>query len=184
MKKILLLAVVFVLFLSACSQATPPNFDETANQTINALKNQDFETLADLIHPEKGVRFSPYATVNTKTDVVMKPFELLENKSRNWGSYDGSGLFITMIMSQYFEEFVYSADFVNAPKIKKNEIIGSGNSLNNLKKVYSDADFIEYHFPGFDPEYEGMDWKSLRLVFELYNNEYKLIGIIHDQWTI
>jgi hypothetical protein len=37
---------------------------------------------------------------------------------------------------------------------------------------------------GFDPEYEGMDWRSLRLVFEKKNDIWYLVGIIHDQWTI
>jgi (p)ppGpp synthase/HD superfamily hydrolase len=43
---------------------------------------------------------------------------------------------------------------------------------------------VEYHFSGFDPKYEGMDWRSLRLVFEEKDNIWHLVGIIHDQWTI
>jgi UDP-N-acetyl-2-amino-2-deoxyglucuronate dehydrogenase len=31
---------------------------------------------------------------------------------------------------------------------------------------------------------EGMDWRSLRLVFEKKNDIWYLVGIIHDQWTI
>jgi len=25
---------------------------------------------------------------------------------------------------------------------------------------------VEYHFPGIDPQYGGLDWRSLRLVFQ------------------
>lgn len=184
MKKILLIATIFVLLLSACTSASTPNFDKTANQTIAALKNRDFDALQTLIHPEKGVRLSPYATIDPKNDIILKPSELDNFESKLWGTYDGIGTPIILTMNEYFNEFVYSADFLNAPEIKQNEIIGSGNSLNNLENIYGDAEFIEYHFSGFDPEAFGMDWKSLRLVFEIYSDEYKLVGIIHDQWTI
>ena len=43
---------------------------------------------------------------------------------------------------------------------------------------------MEYHFPGIDPKFEGMDWRSLRLVFEQKNCTWYLVGIIHAQWTI
>lgn len=184
MKKTYIIAILFSIAFTLIACANTTGFDTTANQTITILKNKNFDKLENLIHPEKGVRFSPYATVNTKTDIVLMPFELNDQSSRLWGYFDGTGLPITMTLNEYFDSFVYSADFANAPQIKKNEIIGSGNSLNNLEKVYGEADFIEYHFPGFDAEMAGMDWQSLRLVFEPYNGEYKLIGIIHDQWTI
>ena len=44
------------------------------------------------------------------------------------------------------------------------------------------------HFPGFDKKYGGMDWESLRLVFEDATlgggTELMLVGIVHAQWTI
>jgi len=43
---------------------------------------------------------------------------------------------------------------------------------------------VEYHFPGFDKKYEGMDWASLRLVLIEAKDGWKLVGIVHDQWTI
>jgi hypothetical protein len=43
---------------------------------------------------------------------------------------------------------------------------------------------VEYYFPGFEAQYEGMDWKSLRLVFEQHQGSWKLVGIIHNEWTI
>jgi hypothetical protein len=42
---------------------------------------------------------------------------------------------------------------------------------------------VEYYFPGFDPQYEGMDWRSLRLIFLQDNDVWYLAGIVHDQWT-
>ena len=62
--------------------------------------------------------------------------------------------------------------------------MGQGNTLINSSEIYKDAIIIEYHFSGFDPQYEGMDWRSLRLAFEKVNDIWYLVGIIHDQWTI
>ena len=33
-------------------------------------------------------------------------------------------------------------------------------------------------------DFDGMDWKSLRLVFQEKDNIWYLVGIIHDGWTI
>ncbi|MBN1494755.1 hypothetical protein JW911_03410 [Candidatus Peregrinibacteria bacterium] len=205
---IALLSALFIIAFAGCQPETQKNVEETAEDenkpaetqktdsltleqaattAITALKNEDMILLSSLAS-EKGVRFSPYAYINIDTDVVLEP-EVLKNvqalsSTFVWGSYDGSGEPIDLPFGWYYEKFVYSKDFLNAPEIKYNEIIGRGNSINNLKEVYLNAEFSEYHFPGFDPQYEGMDWESLRLVFEKENNEYRLVGIIHDGWTI
>jgi len=54
----------------------------------------------------------------------------------------------------------------------------------NRFEVYPGTIIVEYHFPGEDRELQGLDWKSLSLAFERYENEWYLVGIIHGQWTI
>jgi hypothetical protein len=44
------------------------------------------------------------------------------------------------------------------------QVLQRGNMINNIEDAYSEAVSVEYHFPGFDPKYEGMDWESLKLV--------------------
>ncbi|WP_268240815.1 hypothetical protein [Paenibacillus albidus] len=43
---------------------------------------------------------------------------------------------------------------------------------------------MEYHYDELDPQFAGMDWQSLRLVFGKEGSQWVLMGIIHDQWTI
>jgi hypothetical protein len=43
---------------------------------------------------------------------------------------------------------------------------------------------IEYYFPGFDPQYGGLDWRSIRLVFVQHGMDWYLTAIIHGEWTI
>jgi len=152
-----------------------------------ALKNKDMESLASYIHPEKGVRFSPYGYVNTKSDLVFTAKQirglLNNNTTYRWGAYDGTGEPIELTFADYYKKFVYDVDFANPHMIGNNVVVGKGNSLNNISQAYPSSVFIEFHFTGFDPQYEGMDWRSLRLVFGKSNNTWYLTGIVHDQWT-
>lgn len=156
---------------------------------INVLKNKDMNSLANYIHPEKGVRITPYSYIEPQTNLIFTAQEiigLLDNTQvYTWGEYDGSGDPIDATFNDYYGKFIYDVDFANADIIGNNTIVGtSGNMVNNLAQVYPTESFVEFHFSGFDAQYAGMDWKSLRLVFEDVNGVWYLVGIIHDQWTI
>ncbi|MFC1647482.1 hypothetical protein ACFL10_00625 [Patescibacteria group bacterium] len=193
MKKIAFLALIGVFLLTACVQNNVQtkkitDLEDAAQQVIEIIKNKDLKSLAEYIHPNKGVRFSPYPYINTKNDIVFMPLDLKgkfsDNTDYKWGAYDGSGLPIELTFGEYFDKFVYDKDFVNAEKISLNKIIGTGNSINNIDKAYPDAQYVEFYFSGFDEQYGGMDWEALRLVFEKYEDGFLLVGIIHAQWTI
>lgn len=161
---------------------------DTSIKAIGALKNKNFGYLSTLAHPEKGIRFTPYSYIDTEKDVVLKADEIknimADSRSFLWGSYDGSGEPMNLPFGEYFDKFVWDKDFSDPQVTSKNESIGSGNSINNIQEAYPDAQYYEYHFSGFDPQYEGMDWVSLRLVFEEYKDKWYLVGIVHSQWTI
>lgn len=161
---------------------------QRASEVILVLKEFDMLKLSSYVHPEIGLRFSPYSYVSIKDDLVFKASEIpgLKNSKAifNWGTYDGSGLPIKLTFDEYYKKFVYDKDFANARIIAYNAIIGRGNMKNNNFEVYPRSIIVEYHFPGFDPQYEGMDWESLRLVFSKLESTWYLVGIIHDQWTI
>jgi hypothetical protein len=203
---LILLSLISVLALSSCgliqgedavaptptltptSQSTqPPTLQETAAQVIQALAEKDLEATAQFVHPEMGVRFSPYAYVREEHQVFI-PDELvnLEGSAETytWGRYDGTGEPIEMTFDEYYVEFVYSADFANPESTAVNARIGQGNSLNNIHEFFPGSSFVEYHFSGFEKQYEGMDWQSLRLVFIQEDGVWFLVGIVHDEWTI
>lgn len=162
--------------------------EEITEELIQAIKNRDGEKIAEFVHPVKGVRFTPYTYVSLERDLVfsreaMKNF-FADTDLYLWGYYDGIGSEIQLTPAEYYEEFIYSADFINAPEVGYNKVLSSGNMLENQFDVYDNPIIVEYYFPGFNPEYDGMDWRSLRLVFEEYEGNWKLTGIIHNQWTI
>jgi hypothetical protein len=156
-------------------------------QVLQSLKNKDYITFSQFFHPNEGVRFSPYGFIDVNNSKKLLPKDFLESIEKNWtltwGNFDGSGEKIQLKVIPYLEKFVFNANYLTAEKSSFDEIIGKGNSLNNIDKVYPNLHFIEYHFSGFDKKYNGMDWTSLRLVFKKHQNQYFLISIIHDQWT-
>jgi len=161
---------------------------EISNKVINALSTKDFDTISEIVHPAKGVRFTPYTYVSVDNDVVFNR-EKIESFLSNqdvylWGQYDGTGFEISLTPIQYYDKFIYTEDFVNPEEIGYNEVLSRGNMLENQFEVYENAIVVEYYFSGFNPEYEGIDWRSLRLVFEEYEGDWKLVGVIHNQWTI
>ncbi|MFN4080021.1 MAG: hypothetical protein ACK4NS_03900 [Saprospiraceae bacterium] len=154
---------------------------------LDLLSRKDFEALADWIHPELGLRFSPYGFVDTSSGLRLSRAEFkatLANEAvRVWGAYDGNGEPIEMNFKDYYKEFIFNADFSKPEKFAENEIIGKGNTLINMAEMYPDCKFIESYFSGFAPEFAGMDWSSLRLVFKKEGARHYPVGIVHDQWT-
>lgn len=165
-----------------------------AAKAIMALKEQDIDELAGLVHPVKGVTFSPYTYVRPlqgapgEADLVFSASQLRDLWSDttiyHWGAYDGSGEPIELTFPEYYERFVYDVDFARPDAVGFDETVGQGNTINNIAEVYPNAVTVEYHFEGIDAQYEGMDWRSLRLVLEEVDGVWYVVGIVHDEWTI
>jgi hypothetical protein len=159
-----------------------------AYRILGYIKEGDYNALSQVIHPEYGVVFSPYATISLSTGKYftasqIAAFEQDENKYV-WGKYDGSGDPIELTLSEYFETFVYNKDYTLSPEIGVNAIVKSGNSLENITEVFPDVRYVDFYMPGADSNSGGLDWSSLRLGFEEYLGELKLTVVVHSQWTV
>lgn len=172
---------------AACSLTTPQDLSGVATQVIIALQNSDFITLANFVG-QQWLRFSPYEYINTGTDIILTSGEVYHalafSRTFTWWTYDGSGEPIDLWIGQYFQKFVYDVDFAQAPEIYVNQKFERGNTINNIFDVYSGKSIIDYHFPQIDPQYEGIDRRSLYLVFDQIDGQWYLIGIVHGAWTI
>lgn len=170
-------------------EGMPPTALESAKTVMRALKSGNMDTLSAWVSRDKGVRFSPYAYVDTTKDLVFTQEEikgLMKDSTRRvWREFAGSGDLINLTFAEYYKKFVYDADFMEKAEIALNKGLGQGTTLNNINEVYpaDSYDFVEYHISGEDPAAEGMDWRSLRLVFEKIGQDHALVGIVHDQWT-
>ena len=122
------------------------SLEERAKETVLAWKNKDAGKLQLLIHPDKGVRFSPYANVNKDSDIVLTADQTTgmfdDNTTHTWGSFDGSGEPIEMTFADYYSRFVYDCDFEQAEQTAIDRLIGKGNTTNNQTEAYPDASFV------------------------------------------
>ncbi|MBH0006607.1 hypothetical protein [Psychrobacter sp. SWN149] len=152
-----------------------------------ALANKDFSRITNDIHPTRGVRFSMYAYVRPETDKVFSRGQYAQylqqsNIRFTWGEKDGTGDVLVTPLPTYLGTWVDGKKFNNA-NISINEFKNNGNSINNLKEIYQASDVVEFYDKGTD-EYDGMDWRVLRLVFDEYQGKRYLVAIINDQWTV
>lgn len=160
---------------------------ERADEVISLVKAKDAKELTNHVHKEKGVLFSPYAHIE-KDAVTLKKEELVEffqsQEKRTWGTSDGSGEPIELTPSQYYSEFIYDADYYEADEVVLDPTKARGNLINNVKEIFPTAHIVEYFVEGTE-EYDKMDWKALNLVLEKDSTgDWKLVAIVHDQWTI
>lgn len=179
----------------ASSDTSPPgggsggSAEETARNIVAIIAARDIDALAELIEPGRGLTFSPYGYVEPTGVVILRPTEFVQawvtNKNFIWGRFDGSGEPIALPIRDYFERFVYDAEFDAAPVVAVDRVVGRGNTRPNHAEAFPNATVVEFHVPGTDPEYGGMDWSSLRCVLvPRRGGGWWLIGLVHDQWTI
>ncbi len=178
------------------SQSNAGAADETVSDSVKIRQlNEDllklFQTgnyakLTEYIHPEKGVRFSMYAYVKPETDKKFTRSDYIAYHDSSvkftWGERDGSGEPLVLSLRDYFSQWVFKRDFSKAA-FSINRFLGSGNSLNNLETVYPHTVFTENYIAGSE-EFSGMDWHSLRFVFEEFEGKFYLVAIVNDEWTV
>lgn len=160
---------------------------ERAGQVLEALKQEDYSALSLLVHPQYGVTLTPYSTVDRSRDNVLSQEQTAklagDDRLYTWGLSVGSGEPIRCTAEDYFARYVFNADYTEAPQVGIDTVLISGNALENTADAYPQGRFVEYHFPSIDPALEGFDWCSLKLVFEPWDNNWYLVGMVHGEWT-
>lgn len=176
--------------------ADPQPFNEKDNFTlldnaysvVQAMKQQDWDVLSSFVHPQLGVTFTPYSTVDREMDLTFTAQQIKKLAKDDslyvWGFTDGKGDPIQMTMLDYFDRYVFNEDYSQAPQIGIDRIQMTGNALENLTDVYPDCRFVDFCYPSIDPAYGGADWCSLRLVFQAQDDRWYLVGVVHGEWTV
>lgn len=158
---------------------------EIAIEALRVINDEDYESLSEFIHPEKGVIFVPYSFINYEENLVFSSREIrkLDSEIYTWGFYDQSSVTIELTANEYFKRFVNDKDYLNANQIAINGIVRTGNSIENVNEVFKDCIFIDFYDAG-TKEYKNLDWSSLKIVMEYYKGELKIVAIIHSSYTI
>lgn len=183
------LTISILTFSKSKPETSSDNFYELKkiNQiVIKLIKNRDISALSKYAHPKKGIMFSPYSDLKNNDNQIIEKKELVKIYEKNeelvWGEYDGTGARILLTFDNYFDRFIYDEDFIEYEP-NYDSIMGTGNSIENMNSVFPYARSVEYYTPGTE-EYAYMDWKSLRLLYEIYRGKYYLVAVVHNEWTI
>jgi len=163
------------------------SFEGLADQILPLLQKQDFSALASFIHPELGVRISPYGYVNIDDDLVFTREQVAafgtNQQVYHWGVQAGSGMDIDLTIAEYWQKYVTSETPVQEWGLLLDPSRKASSTIDNFAEVYPDGHYVEYLQPGTET-YGYLDWLSLRLGFQQSGDgAYYLMAIIHDEWT-
>ena len=179
-----------------CIRDSPVPLDPTENFSLlsaacvvnRCLQRQNWTTLAAYVHPERGVTFTPYSTVDPDSDLNFTAAQIKglaqDQTVYTWGFEDGRGDPIQMTIQEYIARYVYDSNYTQAPEIGIDRIMTGGNALENLAEAYPGCRFVDFSFPSTDPVNDGLDWTSLKLVFQPDEEHWYLVGIVHGEWTV
>jgi hypothetical protein len=169
-----------------------PGVAEHAKDVFNLLAENNMSELASLVHPEKGLLFAPYLqlTWNPMTEETEPVTfeaeaipELLHDQTvYHWGYGGGSGLPIEMTPQEYFNDYVYTQQEPDAVYVNQQNLTAPEFFTENIRGMFPDAHMVQYSFHETVPG-EDLSWVHVTLIFEPYNNEWKLVGILHNAWT-
>lgn len=154
-------------------------------EILEILKKEDYANLSTYIHLDEGLRFSMYSFVSDEDKTFSKlDFDKYINSDIRFtfGEKDGLAEKYSVSLKDYFKNWVFKKDFSKA-KFNIQNFEGRGNTINNIKEKYPSSVVVENYIKG-TAEYSYMDWNSLILIFEKIEDQYYLVGIANNQWTI
>lgn len=144
-----------------------------------AVANQDDALLAQLIHPERGLRVRLlWYEAETRLDNQNLLSDLT---SYNWGNAAGSGEPILGTPAQVLLPRLQN-DFLGAAETACNEILHGGTpGFVVLPDSYAPLNYYSYYRPG-TAEFAELNWGSWVVGVEQWQGSYYVTALIHFQW--
>ncbi|MGB1252966.1 MAG: SH3 domain-containing protein [Candidatus Promineifilaceae bacterium] len=163
-----------------------PEIADRALAALLALRAQDMDTLAALAHPELGLRFVPFTNLSDE-DVIISaeniPTLFQTQTTYQWGHALGEGSPIKLTFSNYYDELLFPYDFLFADAVGYDANIVQGNMIDNSNDFYAESHIVEYHFDGFNPDYGGLDYSTLRVILTPHDGRYAIVAIVNNSWS-
>jgi hypothetical protein len=150
-----------------------------------ALKRQDMKTLARLVHPTKGLRFPNGCSREGKlgagpTFTPAQVEKLLTNPTKyNWGA-DGESAAVVKATFKERYGFLWDRDYQKPDETNFNiNKTRPQNYVKSLDKAFPGCVCVEFFVKGTAKNSET-SWGSLWLVFEPYQQGWRLTAILRD----
>ncbi len=159
---------------------------EKSRAVVRALQNNDTRALAKFVHPTRGVRFSPYVNADARDRTIkcsQMPYLANHPCKWNWGEYDGSGEPMNLTWNEFRRKMLVPHSYIPGAREDFNLLSQNGNMPNRLLEVYPGAIFARYYLPGANPDFGGLDWRTLFLAWRPVGKTWYLVGVANDEWT-
>ncbi len=149
-----------------------------------AVTNQDSSLLAQLIHPERGLRIH-HAWWNPEVRLTYDEVSEIFTSTAvyDWGIEDGSG---SPIVGPFSQEILplLQEDLLLADDTACDEILHGGTAgIVRLPDGYDAVHYYAFFRPGTD-EFAGMNWGSWVVGIEQWQGTYYVSYLVHYQWEI
>lgn len=170
---------------SARSDDTSTSLLSEASEVLCALQSERYQDLASHVDPELGVTLTPCSTVTPDTDLNFSASALKKAAKQGdtfiWGVSRGTNAPIRMSVRDYFHTYVWDADYASAGTVGIQQVLHTGDAVENVASAYPDCRYLDFYIPGTDES--NQDWSALKLVFHWNGSRWYLVGIIHSGWT-
>lgn len=159
--------------------------EDKALDTITLIKDKDFKGLSKLVHPINGLILSSTPEIKISIESAIKKdtianWTIKDDKKYTWGVFDGEGKEIELTLEDYYNLYIYDVDYLNKAEVTYNKLTQRDESKKiNVYELYKEGIVVEYFYKGTE-ENNYVDWKSIYLCFEKYNNDWYLSGIVHS----
>ncbi|MEJ2748743.1 MAG: SH3 domain-containing protein [Anaerolineae bacterium] len=171
------------------AQSVPDFCDEAAvTQLLGDLKtavsNQDGDLLAQLVHPERGLRIH-HSWWNPEVQLTQADVRHIfaSNIQINWGTQAGSGNPIIGSFSQEILPLLQN-DLLMADESACDEILHGGTAgIVRLPDGYEAVHYYSLYRPGTD-EFAGMNWGTWVVGVEQWQGSWYVSYLVHFQWEI
>lgn len=163
---------------------TDPAVTKLVADLETAVLTQDGNLLAQLIHPERGLRIH-HAWWNPEVSISQTDARNIFTSAAgyDWGIQDGSGLPITGSFKDNILPLLQE-DLVLATEFGCDEIIHGGTAgIVRLPDGYDAVHIYSLHRPGTD-EFAGMNWGTWAVGIEQWQGTYYVSFLVHFQWEI
>lgn len=149
------------------------------DRLATAVANQDDALLAQLIHPERGLRVR---LLWYERETWLDNQDLLSDATRyDWGAAAGSGEAIVGTPAEILLPRL-QADLLAATEQACNEILQGGTAgLIVLPDAYQALNYYAFHRPGTE-EFAGLNWGTWVAGVEFWQGQYYLSTLVHYQW--
>lgn len=169
---------------SVVNFCTDPAVTQLLGNLETAVANQNGSLLAQLVHPERGLRIH-HSWWNPEIHLTQADVRNIfaSNIQIDWGVQDGSG---NPIIGSFSQEILplLQEDLLPASESGCDEIIHGGTAgFVRLPDGYDAIHYYSLYRPGTE-EFGGMDWGTWVVGIEQWQGSWYISYLVHFQWEI